>query len=81
MTYTPGRPPSITSVEDLLKWVQEEFNKIAQQDPEITVQFEVLNVAPGKPRDGMVVFADGTNWNPGAGRGLYERRAGAWVKL
>lgn len=31
--------------------------------------------------DGMVVYADGTVWNPGSGEGLYERRAGAWQKL
>lgn len=31
--------------------------------------------------DGMVVYADGTSWNPGSGEGLYERRAGAWQKL
>ena len=40
-----------------------------------------LNVAPTRPRVGMVVLADGVNWNPGAGGGFYGYRAGAWFKL
>ena len=34
-----------------------------------------------KPRDGMVLYADGTHFNPGAGAGSYEYRSGAWHKL
>lgn len=40
---------------------------------------EKRHVEPLKPRDGMVVYADGTNWNPGSGEGFYERIAGVWV--
>lgn len=43
--------------------------------------FEVSYVAPDKPREGMLRFADGTSWNPGSGRGLYQYVSGAWVKL
>ena len=38
-------------------------------------------VAPSRLWEGLVVFADGTNWNPGAGAGLYEYRGGIWQKL
>jgi len=38
-----------------------------------------LHVEPKKPRNGMAVYADGTDWNPGSGRGLYHRRDNAWV--
>ena len=34
---------------------------------------DVINVAPNKPRNGDFRFADGTNWDPGDGRGLYLR--------
>lgn len=34
-------------------------------------QHEESTAAPDKPRAGMVKFADGTQWNPGHGRGLY----------
>lgn len=42
---------------------------------------QVLHVAPERPEEGMLVFADGTDWNPGSGAGYYERVGGAWVKL
>ena len=47
--------------------------------PEITV--EILNSPPSKPNNGRIVYADGTNWNPGAGEGFYGYQAGSWVKL
>lgn len=40
-----------------------------------------LSVAPKKPRAGDVVFADGANWNPGGGAGVYAFSGAAWVKL
>lgn len=40
-----------------------------------------LNAAPSKKREGMIVFADGTNWNPGTGKGVYAYYSGAWNKL
>lgn len=41
----------------------------------------VTNVPPPKSQDGMIVFADGTNWNPGSGRGYYGKSSGVWVFL
>ncbi len=35
----------------------------------------------GKPRDGDIRYADGTNWNPGEGKGIYAFIEDAWVKL
>jgi len=43
--------------------------------------FEKYKSAPSNPQEGMVVWADGTNWNPGSGAGLYEYRGGSWQKL
>lgn len=42
---------------------------------------EFLAVAPTKPREGMVTGANGTNWNPGAGKGVYCYYTGAWHLL
>ncbi len=37
---------------------------------------------PLRPRIGMVAYADGTVWNPGAGEGHYEFRSdGLWHKM
>ena len=43
--------------------------------------FYKTHVEPIRPRDGMIRRADGTDWNPGDGEGLYMRIAGSWVKL
>jgi hypothetical protein len=34
-------------------------------------QFKEYNAAPDKYWNGYVALADGANWNPGSGRGLY----------
>ena len=39
---------------------------------------KIWHVAPTKPREGMLVYADGTDWNPGSGAGYYVYYAGAW---
>lgn len=40
-----------------------------------------VNVEPTNKRDGMIRYADGTDWNPGSGEGFYGYENGAWVKL
>ncbi len=80
MAYTPEVFPR---GQDLAEYLQRELLRIAA---EFTLLEEgrgkpILYVAPTKPRDGMLVYADGTAWNPGSGEGFYERRGGAWVKL
>lgn len=45
------------------------------------IHFDTLHAEPERKSDGDVVRADGTDWNPGSGEGIYERRGGAWVRL
>ena len=63
--------------------MQEELNKIAQAmetaDPFITL--DTLYAAPTKYREGTIVKADGTTWNPGSGAGVYCMRGAAWTFL
>jgi len=44
-------------------------------------RYRPLDTAPTDAEEGWVAFADGTNWNPGSGAGLYEYRGGTWNKL
>lgn len=37
--------------------------------------------APAKLAAGMVIFADGTTWDPGAGRGVYWYDGSTWNLL
>lgn len=82
MAYVPKHMPTLTSLEDVRMYLEEELRQISleMQQSEIQ-QWRILHNEPMKRVDGMVVFADGTNWNPGGGQGLYERVAGIWVKL
>jgi hypothetical protein len=34
-------------------------------------RMEVFHQEPDKPEDGVIIYADGTDWNPGHGRGYY----------
>ena len=69
--YTPSILP--TDANELSLAVQREFERLAQElrATQPSILLDRLNVAPSKPRNGMVVFADGTNWNPGSGQGFY----------
>jgi hypothetical protein len=65
-------------------WLVDQLRQIAAtllEPAPRTVTFTKLNAAPAKLFDGLTAFADGTNWNPGAGQGVYTYYAGAWNKL
>ena len=82
MTYVPADVPPELTVEELADFIARELHAIAGAFLGIEhVLLAELHVAPNKLRDGMIILADGTNFNPGAGAGFYGRSAGAWVKL
>ena len=85
MSIEIGEPP-VVAEEDSIKlsdFVRAEFVKLARlfNTGQDELRLVELHVEPTRPRDGMVVYADGTNWNPGSGEGVYAREAAAWVKL
>lgn len=43
----------------------------------------ILHAAPERLEAGMVIYADGTDYNPGSGAGVYRRSEAndAWVHL
>lgn len=74
--YRPGPPPKGD------EYAAREFEKVAAEiNQPAFVQLKVLHVAPEKPRDGMVICADGTDLDPGSGAGFYGYSGGAWVFL
>lgn len=86
MRYTPANislPPGTSpEVSELIAFLRTELDIIArafrEQDE---VQLKELHNEPAKLRAGMVVFADGTDWNPGSGVGVYVYTGSAWSKL
>lgn len=83
--YVPGIIPSGgVSLEQVLEILQRELQAVAEaSDRAEEVELQVLNVEPSKRNAGMLVYADGSNWNPGFGEGVYRRNAAntAWVPI
>ena len=76
MKYQPG--PALPDP------VRDDLDRVANalRNPEAeSITLAQLNAAPAKYTDGMIVYADGTNWNPGAGEGIYAYYGAAWNKL
>lgn len=64
------------------EWVIENLRRMEEYsiDPDI-VKTQVLYAVPKKLREGLIVIADGTSWNPGSGAGTYVYRSGSWRKM
>jgi hypothetical protein len=79
MSYR-SQPTAATTLADLRSWANRELQRItlAFDQTRSEVILSPLSQAPAKPQPGQLVFADGTNWNPGSGRGLYYYDSG-WV--
>ena len=73
--YTPG------NVSDAN--LSTELGKIAQalDTSDSMLNLAMLYAQPDKFREGSLVLADGTTWNPGSGPGVYCYIDGAWVLL
>lgn len=88
--YAPKPPPSYNhpqaydpETRQIINWIMEELRAISRAAAETTeLELRPSGRAPEKPREGMIVFADGTNWDPGGGKGAYVYHEGTgWVKM
>lgn len=79
-TYQPGYVPDDPA--QLAAFLRAELLAIKQaaERAEPYIRLIPTTVAPTKYQDGDLREAKAP-WNPGAGDGLYIRRAGAWVKV
>jgi hypothetical protein len=82
MSFLPSST-SATTVADLRNWISNELVRVSNAftTSSQTTTLLVLTAAPAKLQIGQVVFADGSNWNPGSGRGLYYYDTGGWVHI
>ena len=81
MAYIPDILPY--DIKLFPKYLNNEFQKIEES---LISQKDILslsktNVTPSKVSEGDIRFADGTDWNPGAGAGIYAYHSGSWNKL
>lgn len=81
MKYQPGPTPEVAQ---LPAYVQSEFRSLAQilNEPSLfCIVFDELHIEPARRFTGLTVLADGTDWNPGSGAGVYTYYGAAWHKL
>jgi len=76
--YTPGQGPP-TADQSLLAWLYREFSRIGSLAQPNRLEMTPIGTEPAKYSEGTVVYADGTEWNPGDGKGLYYWDGSAWV--
>tara|TARA_R110000851_G_scaffold249109_1_gene401639 strand:- start:764 stop:1024 length:261 start_codon:yes stop_codon:yes gene_type:complete len=81
LRFDPSLCPA--DIEGIPKFIDNMFLEIAAVLEVVRDgHLDVSNIEPTKPQQGDIRYADGTNWNPGAGEGIYFRNAAAaWVKL
>ena len=79
--YAPEQLPE--DPKALNRYIETELRKIQSVITALSLgHLDETHVAPEKPRDGDVRFADGTHWNPVAGgQGFYGYYNSAWHKL
>ena len=81
--FSPNRIVA-TTIDELILSLNDYFRRIraALEVPGGEFfEFEKNHVAPSKVRDGLTVYADGTDWDPGSGEGLYMYYNSTWNKL
>lgn len=78
--YFPKDPPN--SAEALKQYLFDELMSISAAVSRLTDgHLDKEHVAPEKPRDGDMRYADGTDWNPGSGAGMYLFNGTTWEVL
>ena len=72
------------SFKEYQLWLVDELRHLADAMVQLETDAVLLkewNVEPDKLYNGLVAYADGTNWDPGDGRGLYLYNGNDWELL
>lgn len=80
--YVP-EPLESDDPHEITLWCANEFARIAAViRAGLAREIEFLHVEPTKVFEGMIVGADGTDWNPGGGgQGVYAYYNSTWNRL
>lgn len=63
------------------RYVDQELESISVVTEQLLPQQVRFLAAEPRAREGLIVGADGSNWDPGSGQGLYIYYGAAWHKL
>lgn len=80
MSYRPNRLSAeftVSEVEDELQLIADALASLESDRLYLVPQIS----EPFRAKEGTIAVADGTEWNPGAGAGIYEYKGATWVKL
>lgn len=80
--YQPGIPPADPAA--LQGFLRSELTKIAATLSTLAAgHLDVTYMAPAKPRQGDIRYADGTQWQPNGsgGAGIWYFNGTAWIQL
>lgn len=78
--YVPSLPPS--DAKALPSYIYDELMRVSAAITSLAEgHLDQVHIAPTKPRNGDIRLADGTNWNPGLGQGVYCYYNSTWNKL
>lgn len=78
MRYIPAQATP-KDTPNLVRYLFRELGRIAQAINFLPANAPTLNVEPERPQEGDFIIADGVNFDPGSGNGLYIRLNSAWV--
>lgn len=79
--YSP-KPYLGSDLAGLSQYLQEELQAISRDQQETqALDLRAVHAEPKKPRRGMIVYADGVDWDPGSGPGAYSWSGSVWTFL
>ena len=80
VSFNPADPPA--DPEQLQRYLRD-FNVMLGAVIRLLVagHLDMATVAPTKPRNGDMAYADGVSWNPGGGKGLYMSNGAVWTLI
>lgn len=81
--YVPQIPVASITLDEgdlrLAKWVKDELDKVSSAIASLEGFYKVNHEPPIRYFVGLVQYADGTDWNPGSGEGLYIYKSTGWT--
>jgi hypothetical protein len=81
--FTMARPPELSDPEPkaVLNWTREQLTATHRSLLDTTaLELRQRHDEPQRPRVGMLAYADGSDWNPRLGEGLYAYDGAAWIR-
>jgi len=80
MSYKPAQATP-SDLPNLVRYLFRELTRIGQELRNLNNPVPTLYEEPERPVEGLMVIADGVEWNPGSGNGLYIYLNGVWAPI